>query len=184
MPSVFTHAIVGWGLAQSYNPKVPVPRGEFAFAAAVAAAVPDLDVIGIPGIELAPAWFGHRGLTHSLIFAILLGFIAVWFYLAKRWSQSPNANLAWFFAAVIASHPLLDALTNGGPGVRLFLPFSTAGYFFPWRPILVSPIGAGFFSVRGMHTLASEMFWVWIPTFAAVFAVRWWRRRQRSQEVL
>lgn len=180
MPSIFTHAIVGWGLAQSYRPQPAPPVREFAIAAAVAATVPDLDILGIPGIELAPAWFGHRGITHSFAFALLLGFVAVWFYLARRWQRPPQPRLALFFAAVIASHPLLDALTNGGPGIRLFLPFSTEGYFFPWRPILVSPIGTHFFSVRGLHTLASEMFWVWLPTFVAVLAVYWRRRRRRS----
>lgn len=177
MPSIFTHALVGATMAYAY--RAPVPRREFIGTAAVMAMVPDLDVLGVPGIELAPAWFGHRGLTHSLAFAILLGFAAVWGYLAPRWRTQQYLRLALFFAAVIASHPLLDMLTNGGAGVRLWLPLSTEGLFFPWRPILVSPIGAHFFSMRGLQTLASEFLWVWLPSLTVATAI-YLRRRTRS----
>jgi inner membrane protein len=71
---------------------------------------------------------------------------------------------------------LLDALTNGGLGVALFAPFSNERFFFPWRPIEVSPIGAGFFSARGMRVLLSEARWIWLPA-ATVCAVVWLRQR-------
>lgn len=61
------------------------------------------------------------------------------------------------------SHPLLDALTDGGLGVAFFSPFSNERYFFPWTPIRVSPIGGSFFSARGIETLRSELVWVWGP---------------------
>ncbi|HVR41615.1 MAG TPA: metal-dependent hydrolase, partial [Thermoanaerobaculia bacterium] len=67
------------------------------------------------------------------------------------------------------SHPLLDAMTNGGRGIAFFAPFSNHRYFFPWRPIRASPIGAeGFFTDRGIATVMSELMWVWLP-----FAVAW-----------
>ena len=68
-----------------------------------------------------------------------------------------------YFAAVTASHGILDALTDGGLGIAFFSPFDTHRYFFPWRPIQVSPIGPGFFSARGVRVLASELRWIWIP---------------------
>ena len=52
--------------------------------------------------------------------------------------------------AVVASHPLLDTLTNGGLGCALFWPFDRTRYFAPWHPIPVAPIGLAFFSVYGM----------------------------------
>jgi inner membrane protein len=62
---------------------------------------------------------------------------------------------------VIASHGLLDAMTTGGLGVAFFAPFSAERYFFPWRPILVSPIGIErFLSPRGAAVLMSELQWV------------------------
>jgi inner membrane protein len=63
------------------------------------------------------------------------------------------------------SHPVLDALTNGGLGVGLFAPFTNERYFFPYRPIEVSPIGVGaFFSHRGLIVMLSELKWVWLPS--------------------
>jgi inner membrane protein len=65
---------------------------------------------------------------------------------------------------VVASHPLLDTLTNGGLGCALFWPFDNARYFAPWRPIPVSPIGLGFFSPYGMFVAAVELL-VFSPLF-------------------
>ena len=65
--------------------------------------------------------------------------------------------------------------------MAFFAPFDPTRYFFPWRPIEVSPIGVGFFSARGLSTLTSEVFWVWLPTAALVAAgegVRWLFRRR------
>jgi len=81
----------------------------------------------------------------------------------------------------IASHGVLDAMTDGGLGVTFFAPFWSDRYFLPWRPIAVSPIGvARFLSARGVAVLASELRWVWLPSI--VFAtLGWWlRHRFRS----
>jgi inner membrane protein len=71
---------------------------------------------------------------------------------------------AYLFLAT-ASHGFLDALTNGGLGVAFFAPFNNNRYFFPWRPIQVSPISLGkFLSQRGYLVLKSELLWIWLPT--------------------
>jgi inner membrane protein len=88
--------------------------------------------------------------------------------------------LAAYLFLAIASHGMLDALTNGGLGVAFLAPFSSGRYFFPWRPILVSPISVHrFFSERGVAVLTSELVIVWLPSIAvamAAFASRRWRR--------
>ena len=78
---------------------------------------------------------------------------------------------AWLFLFLAtASHGVLDAMTSGGGGVAFFAPLHDERYFFPWRPILVSPMSIRrFFSERGVRIFASEIVWVWIP--AAVFAL-------------
>ena len=89
--------------------------------------------------------------------------------------------MAAFFFLATASHGLLDALTDGGLGVAFFAPFSDERYFFPWRPIAVSPISVRrFFTGRGLDVLASELVVVWMP--ATVMAVVGWliRRQRRS----
>ena len=73
-------------------------------------------------------------------------------------------SLVGLFFLVTVSHGILDALTNGGLGVAFFSPFDTTRYFFPWRPIRVSPVGMGrFFSAQGVAILASEIEYVWLP---------------------
>ncbi len=105
--------------------------------------LPDADVIGFAfGIRYADM-LGHRGLSHSFFFAAIVGLVVAALY-GER--SRRRAWLAVYFAAVTASHALLDGLTDGGLGVALFAPFSNERYFLPWRPIEVSPIGPGFFS--------------------------------------
>jgi hypothetical protein len=61
-------------------------------------------------------------------------------------------------------------------------PFSNTRYFFPCRPLEVSPIGLSwFFSARGGAVIKNEMVWVWAPAFA--FALTMWllqKRRSRN----
>jgi inner membrane protein len=117
----------------------------------------DADVIafrlGIP--YSAP--FGHRGATHSVMFALLAGcaFAAV----LSRGKEGRFWPLAFVATVVSVSHPLLDALTDGGLGVALLWPFSNARFFAPWRPIPVAPIGARMLSSRGLHVLLIEALW-------------------------
>src|SRR5262245_62425304 len=59
--------------------------------------------------------------------------------------------------AVLASHGLLDTLTDGGLGAALFWPFDLTRYFAPWRPIPVSPIGLAFLSPYGLSVAATEL---------------------------
>lgn len=106
--------------------------------------------------------FGHRGFSHSLAFAGVLGITAALFAPELR-TKRRTATLFIFFAA--ASHGLLDMLTNGGLGVALFWPITDARYFFPLRVIDVSPIGLHrFLGSSGMRALKSELLWVWLPT--------------------
>ena len=126
----------------------------------IASIIPDGDVIAFQfGVSYASE-LGHRGFTHSIIFAGCLGILAVFaakYLRAKRLA----AFLMVFFGAI--SHPFLDAFTNGGLGVAAFWPFDKGRYFWPITPIEVSPIGAGFFSGRGVDVIISELFLVWIP---------------------
>jgi inner membrane protein len=58
---------------------------------------------------------------------------------------------------VLASHGLLDTLTNGGLGIAPIWPFDHTRYFAPWTPIPVSPIGLRFLSPYGMFVALVEL---------------------------
>lgn len=126
--------------------------------------LPDADVIGLRvGVPYGDM-LGHRGLTHSLIFACLVGLAAAaLFWVGVR--PRERFLIALSIAVATASHGILDAFTDGGRGVAFFSPFDTTRYFFPVTPIKVAPLGAqAFFSQRGLSVLASELAWVWCPT--------------------
>jgi inner membrane protein len=146
VPTIFSHPAVPLALRRVFG---ELPRRVVA-AAVIGSIAPDFDVIGFAFHVPYGSTFGHRGFTHSIVFALLCGAIAA---LACR----TRVAFIYVFVSTL-SHPLLDAMTNGGRGVAFFSPFSNRRYFFPWRPIEVSPIGALDFDV-----LRNELLWVWLP---------------------
>jgi inner membrane protein len=126
-----------------------------------ASVLPDLDALGFRlGIPYGDL-LGHRGLSHSMLFALLLAVAAAMLYRTLR--ASPSAAFAVVLISC-ASHGLLDALTSGGLGVAFFSPFSNHRYFLPWQPIAVSPLDVDlFFSEWGLRVLRSEALCVWLP---------------------
>ena len=67
--------------------------------------------------------------------------------------------MVWLLvAAVMGSHDLLDALTDGGLGIGLFSPLDLRRYFFPIRPIPVALLGpATMFSPYMLQVYAVEL---------------------------
>ena len=167
MPSILTHAAIPLAMYCAADHGRVSRR---LLCAGIAAAIlPDFDVAAFAlGIPYADA-FGHRGASHSIVFALVLAVIAAALHRPLRARRLQSA--AWIFACAI-SHPLLDAFTSGGLGVALLWPWTEQRFFAPWRPILVSPFANGFFSARGMATLGSELRWVWLPLFAVVVSWR------------
>ena len=168
MPSVFTHAAAALSLGTAF--RRPGPPARFWTLGALCAALPDVDVVAFRfGVPYAHV-LGHRGLTHSLLFAALLAAAVVAAaFRGAEWRGARGRVWTFLFLAT-ASHGVLDAMTSGGLGVAFFAPLDDTRYFLPWRPILVSPIGVRrFFQGRGLAVLASELRWVWLP--AAAFAM-------------
>jgi inner membrane protein len=158
VPTIFTHAVLPLAAGIALG-RTRVPA-RLLVAGMLAAMLPDADVVAFKlGIAYADD-FGHRGASHSLCFVALVGAagaVTHRFFGVRAWVAA-----AWL-SACAASHPLLDALTNGGLGVALWWPWSDARVFAPWRPIAVSPIGSGFFSARGVAVVLSELRWIWLP---------------------
>ena len=152
MASVLSHAVAALGIGSCFY-RHRVPKSVWVVGA-ICSMIPDLDVVGFRlGVRYGDFW-GHRGMTHSLVFAgLITGAITlIWF----RYGATGITRLAlsaYLFLAT-ASHGILDAFTNGGLGVAFFSPFNRDRYFFPWRPILVSPD-----SSAGRDISCSRMKW-------------------------
>jgi inner membrane protein len=179
MATIFSHAVAAVALGKTYTPQRMAWR--FWVLTVLCSVLPDIDVIGFAfGIRYGDL-FGHRGITHSLFFALLLSCAVVLLFFKEVAQGRGRGGLVAYFALVTASHPLLDAMTNGGLGVALFAPFDSARYFLPWRPIEVSPIGMDFFSSRGMEVMMSEIVWIWLPSLALILVV--WLYRHLARRV-
>jgi len=177
MPSIFTHAIFA-GLLGRASLSAPMPA-RFWVLTLVCPMIPDADVISFAfGVSHDSIW-SHRGVTHSIIFASVLGSLTGVLAFRKEKPFSTLILIIYFFLVTL-SHPLLDMLTNGGQGVALFAPFSSDRLFFPWRPVEVSPIGLGFFSSRGLDVFLNEIEWVWLPAIAVLAASLIFRRLKRN----
>lgn len=183
MPSIFTHAVTGVAIGQFQGPDRR-PRGFWVWTA-VCAMLPDADVFGLlVGVPFG-SMLGHRGLSHSLLFAAAVGALAAW-----AWGRGRGAiALFLHFFVVTASHGFLDGFTDGGRGVAFFAPFDATRYFFPWRPVHVSPIGSSFFTALDdtgrpywIRVVGSEMMWIWLPS-VGVALLGWALRVRRSAAV-
>jgi inner membrane protein len=149
------HIVVGMAAARVESRDAVRTRPAFAamlFWAALSF-LPDADVIGFGlGVRYEDPW-GHRGATHSLAFSVALG--GAIGALAPRFGH-PALRTGIMAALVVASHALLDTLTDGGLGCALFWPFDLTRYFAPWTPLPVSPIGLGYLSPYGLYVATVE----------------------------
>ena len=181
MSSAFTHGFVALSFGKLFFPeRMPV---RFWVLSVACALLPDVDVIGFfLGVRYSDT-LGHRGFTHSLLFALLIAVLVTVaaFPSVRRFSKQWWALASCFFVST-ASHGVLDAMTDGGYGIAFYSPFSNARYFLPWRPLEVAPIGVrGFFSRWGWDVLMSELFWIWIPTLVFLVMLTLLRSKLRRR---
>ncbi|MEA9564378.1 MULTISPECIES: metal-dependent hydrolase [unclassified Xanthomonas] len=167
MPTIMTHAAVPLALWYASERGRISPR--LLGAGIMAAMLPDADVLAFAlHVPYADA-FGHRGASHSLLFASVIALLGA---AAHRSLRADVVQAAVWLFVCTASHPILDAMTSGGLGVALAWPWSETRWFAPWRPIRVSPFANGFFNARGLNTLLSELRWVWLPLTVAALGFR------------
>lgn len=170
MPTILSHPALPLAIGVGLGSRIIPTR--LLCAGVAASIIPDLDVY----LEHVWSAIGHRGVTHTLLFAVFLGCCAA--VMARALQATPRASL-FFVSFATLSHPLLDMFTNGGSGIPLFWPLDHERYFMPWTPIEVSPLGVKrFFTDRGAEVLASEAVWVWAPAAAVYAALRCVRYRR------
>lgn len=184
VPTPLTHFIAG-AAASQLSPK---PRGHhlrYALVFGLLASLQDLDFMmfffGIPYNHP----LGHRGFSHSLAFAVALGVVGALVLRADRKGARAFCLTAVAAGMAAASHGLLDMVTNGGLGVGILMPFDGGRFFFPFRPILVSPFSLGNFISTAALVLWSEILWVWLPLAVGSIGLHYsrllWKPRQGPQ---
>jgi inner membrane protein len=121
---------------------------------AVLAALPDLDILLVALGASDGGPIGHRGASHSLAMACLIGVMAA---MAARRFGWPPLRTALAAAAAVASHTVLDALGEGGKGLPLLWPLSDHRFHSPWRLFPDAPRGMKLLSRPGLAELATEI---------------------------
>lgn len=170
MPTIITHGFVGLLSGKIFFGS---QKPKFWMLSLLLPMLPDADVVAFRFGVPYESMLGHRGFSHSIIFAFCAALIVMFaafreiVFGSKQWYR-----YAAYFFLITLSHPILDAFTNGGLGVGLFIPLDAHRYFAPFRPIEVSPIGVKrFLDGSAFSVLSSEFVWVWLP-LSAVYLVK------------
>jgi inner membrane protein len=180
MASAFGHAYAALAIGSGFPDKIR--NWKFLSIGIICSILPDADVISFTlGIPYEAFW-GHRGFTHSILFAVLLAILVTFLFYKNSLKNKTGLQYVLFFTFCTVSHGILDAMTSGGLGIAFFSPFDNARYFLPWRPIKVSPIGASnFFSEWGIRVIKSEAIWIGIPFTLYILMMKLIKRKPSDE---
>lgn len=113
------HGLVGASIVALIHPKADLKNWKPLAIGFLLANSPDLDF----AFQIFLGWRGwHRGFTHSILFALLVG--AIFFLIMRRekWQIPLSYSLAYL------SHTILDFATSDIGAVRLFAPLDKTPY--------------------------------------------------------
>jgi inner membrane protein len=145
-------------------------------AGAACTVLPDADLLLVTlHIDTYSGTYGHRGFTHSLGFALLVGALGA--LLAGRNPPRSRWLTAAFLALCTASHPLLDGLIDRGICNAWLWPLDGARHCLAWRPIPMQGV-----PLFGVDRLGQELLWIGVPLLLlanAGMALRWSARQMQ-----
>ena len=136
--------------------------------------IPDLDVLSSPFLSEVDSLAFHRGISHSITFAVFGALLFGWLgYKYYKWRYKPDSNwelprqrsFQWMFFWAFLTHALLDSFTMYG--TQLFAPlsdyrlaFSTISVADPLYtvPFLLCLLIACFYN----RLNKKRAFWTWI----------------------
>jgi len=123
MPLPIAHGLVGASLVALTHPSAKIKNWKPLLWGFLLANSPDLDF----AFTFLFGWKNfHRGISHSLFFALLVGALIFVFGRRENW----RASLA--YALAFLSHTLLDFVAAGSGAVRLLTPFDDGKYGLGW----------------------------------------------------
>lgn len=148
------HIAVGMLAGRMLSPDGKSPAAKPMLIFSGLALLPDLDIVGLALGVADSGPCGHRGATHSLIPPLLMALAAA--AISPRFGL-PRWRTATLVGLVVASHALLDAMTESSRGVPLMWPISFARFEMPWRPIPNAPCGLAYISMAGLRVASIEL---------------------------
>lgn len=166
MPLTTTHALVPLAGAIAFGQR-PI-RWKLLIAAGLAAALPDIDYFS-PRIAPASYILSHRGASHSLFTALAAGMLAALAY--RSFSVNP-LTAGVVIAGSMASHGLLDMMSDSGEPVAYLWPLSSLRVFADYRPIHGGAVYLSHFVTDALARQQSELWQIAIPMFASAVVFR------------
>jgi inner membrane protein len=155
-----------------------LPGWRLPVCAGLLAMAPDMDLADRRLFHLRdPSILLHRGLFHAPFFLVVVaGVLAL--LVARGSSRMTFVSLWMLWAGCMLTHPLLDALTDGGRGVMLLIPFARTRLYFPWRPIHTPPQNVRLL-VRAFVIRSSEIPFCAAAIVAGILGILWRRQNDR-----
>jgi membrane-bound metal-dependent hydrolase YbcI (DUF457 family) len=123
MPLPIAHGMVGASLVALIHPSAGIKNWKPMFWGFLLANSPDLDF----AFAFLFGWKNfHRGISHSLVFALAVAALIFVFLRRKHWRIPFSCALAFL------SHTLLDFISASDGAVRLLTPFDNDKYALGW----------------------------------------------------
>lgn len=168
MPMTTTHALVPLAATLAFA-KPPIPW-KLVIVAAFAAAAPDVDWLFKHFLHVSPvSIYAHRGATHSLSVALAAGLLAT---LAHRQLGVRPLTAGVVVGAAMASHGLLDMMTDSGRPVAYLWPISSVRLFADWRPFHSGEVHMAHLVTQTLARLRDELWQLIIPMFVIAALLR------------
>lgn len=128
-------------------------------AGAVCGVMPDLDILSVAlHFDYFSGTYGHRGFTHSLGFALLVGLLGALWPSGRGVGWRRRVVRGTFLALCTVSHPLLDSLIDVHICSAWLWPLDGARHCLDWRPIPMQGV-----PLFGAERLRMELQWIGVP---------------------
>ena len=144
--------------------------------------LPDIDYLWSPYGALYENMWQHRGITHSIFFALVVSALVTWYGFDGSYWRGFRLRIWAGLALAAVSHGLLDSLTVRVGGVALLAPFSARRFYFAWGPFVNERPQAWAHSEvrRLMYGAFIEIVCVWLPALVLLGGTLWAQRSRRT----
>ncbi len=174
MPSPIAHLAAGYLIFRSSSASDPSDQPPLTACAIVSLSLlPDLDAI--LGILFRNLRRYHHGVSHS----IFVGFVVSIAVGAATTLKRTNSWLQWLSLTLVSYelHVIMDYLSGGVRGVKLFWPYSSRRFRFPLKTFYGLKWDEGLFSRKHITTAITEvafiaMFYLLLHLIKRLFIVR------------